>query len=107
MIHWSGRRDSKNEKTGRHIETSPPAGYDMQIKVEYSLRNIIMMFVTADDSASAEKKRGATGLVSNGAEEGLKEMVTLMEAGEGVCWEAADRYHSAARYHPHALRACL
>lgn len=81
MIHWSGRRDSKNEKTGRHIETSPPAGYDMQIKVEYSLRNIIMMFVTADDSASAEKKRGATGLVSNGAEEGLKEMVTLMEAG--------------------------
>lgn len=53
----------------------------MQIKVEYSLRNIIMMFVTADDSASAEKKRGATGLVSNGAEEGLKETVTLMEAG--------------------------
>lgn len=67
------------------------------------------MFVTADDSASAEKKRGATGLVSNGAEEGLKETVTLMEAGTwgGGCWEAADRYHSAAHYHPHALRACL
>lgn len=40
-----------------------------------------MMFVTADDSASAEKKRGATGLMSNGAEEELKEMVTLMEVG--------------------------
>lgn len=53
----------------------------MQIKVEYSLRNIIMMFVTADDSASVEeKKRGATGLVSNGAEEWLKEVVTLVEA---------------------------
>lgn len=65
-----------------------------------------MMFVTADDSASAEKKRGATGLMSNGAEEELKEMVTLMEVGSwgGGGWEAADRYHSAARYHPHALR---
>lgn len=39
-----------------------------------------MMFVTADDSASAEKKRGATDLVSNGAEEGLKEVLTLTEA---------------------------
>lgn len=39
-----------------------------------------MMFVTADDSASAEKKGGATGLVSNGAEEWLKEVVSLVEA---------------------------
>lgn len=40
-----------------------------------------MMFVTADDSASAEEKKGsATNLVSNGAEEWLKEVVTLVEA---------------------------
>lgn len=39
---------------------SPPAGYDTQLKVECSLRNIIMMFVTADNSARADDKRGAS-----------------------------------------------
>lgn len=39
-----------------------------------------MMFVTADDSASVEKKKGAPGLVSNGAEECLKEVVMVVKA---------------------------
>ena len=85
MIHWSGHSDSEHESTGRHIEpTPPPPGYDMQMKVEYSLRNIIMMFVT-DDSAWAVRKRGAPGLVANGAEEWMKEVVTLVEIQWGRC----------------------
>lgn len=53
----------------------------MQIKVEGSLRNIIMMFVTANDSASVEKKRGLSGLVSNGAEDRLREVAVVSVAG--------------------------
>lgn len=39
-----------------------------------------MMFVTADDFASVEKKRGVPGLKSNGAEEWLKEVVMVVKA---------------------------
>lgn len=54
----------------------------MQLKVERSLKNIIMMFVTADDSARVENKRGASGCVPNGAEEWLRETVVVVrEAG--------------------------
>lgn len=42
------------------VKSPPPAGYDMPLKVEHSLRNIIMMFVTADDSARVDDKRGAS-----------------------------------------------
>lgn len=57
-----------------------------------------MMFVTADDSASAEKKtRGVTGLVSNGAEERLKGGGHVgggrESVDEGARWEAADHFH--------------
>lgn len=88
-----------NMKTQVGTSRRPPAppGYNMKIKVEYSLRNIIMMFVTTDDSASAEKKRGETGLMSNGAEEWLKEVVTLVTirrfGGEVARWEAVDRFN--------------
>lgn len=67
-----------------HSGEEPPAGYNMQLKVERSLRNIIMMFVTANDSARVENKRGTSGFVSNGAEEWLREVVVvvgLREAG--------------------------
>lgn len=73
VIHWSGQSNCEHANTGQHKgpaqEKSPPAGYNMQPKVERSLRNIIMMFVTADDSARVENKRGASGSVPNGAEE--------------------------------------
>lgn len=68
---------------GQHIdpspENSPPAGYSMQPKVECALRNIIMMFVTANDSAWVENKRGASGFVANGAEEWRREVVAVVE----------------------------
>lgn len=41
--HGSAHRSRSGEEL--------PAGYNMQPKVEHSLRNIIMMFVTANDSA--------------------------------------------------------
>lgn len=80
-VEWTlKQRACKN--TGQHIDPGsgeePPAGYSMQLKVERSLRNIIMMFVTAHDSARVENKRGASGSVLNGAEERLREM-----GGEG------------------------
>lgn len=56
----------------------PPAGYDMLLKVERSLRNIIMMFVTAHDSARVEDKRGTSDFVANGAEEWLREEVVVV-----------------------------
>lgn len=40
-----------------------------------------MMFVTANDSASVEKKRGLSGLVSNGAEDRLREVAVVSVVG--------------------------
>lgn len=82
VTHWSGHSNSEHANTGQHIdptqEKRPPAGYDMQLKVERSLRNIIMMFVTADDSAWVANKRGASGFGPNGAEEWLREVMVVV-----------------------------
>ena len=82
VTHWSGHSNSGHANTAQHIdltqEKRPPAGYDMQLKVESSLRNIIMMFVTADDSAWVANKRGASGFGPNGAEEWLREVVVVV-----------------------------
>lgn len=49
-----------------------------------------MMFVTANDSAWVENKRGASGSVLNGAEEWLSEMVVVVrEVGvDCIGWHA-------------------
>lgn len=65
-----------------------------------------MMFVTADDSASAKKKtRGVTGLVSNGAEEWLKGVVTLVEAEIRLMKVRVGRQQIISTAHFHQLRA--
>lgn len=43
-----------------------------------------MMFVSANDSAWVENKRGASGFVLNGAEEWLREVVVVGVREAGV-----------------------
>lgn len=61
-----------------HLGEELPVGYNMQPKVERSLKNITMMFVTASDSAWVENKKGSRDFVSNGAEEWLREVVVYV-----------------------------
>lgn len=99
VIHWGGRSINVHSNMGRHIDPTqerapplrpsfllPPAGYDMLLKVERSLRNIIMMFVTANDSARVEDKRGTSDFVANGAEEWHREEVVVAAGVVGWGW---------------------
>lgn len=56
-----------------------------------------MKFVTANDSAWVENKRGASGSVLNGAEEWLREMVVVArEVGvDYIDWHAELAKHGA------------
>lgn len=73
--HRSPRRSQSGERT------IPATGYKINLKVEPSLRSSVMMFVTANNSASVENKRWMSGFALSRAEEWLTEMVVMVAMG--------------------------
>lgn len=72
VIHWGGHPNRELANAGQHIDPlrrRAPRGPQHAAKGRALIGIIIMLFVTANDSARVENKRGASGLVPNGAEE--------------------------------------